>query len=195
HEHHCCHGHHHDEDEEHEHHCCHGHHHDEDEEHEHHCCHGHHHDEDEEHEHHCCHGHHHDEDEEHEHHCHDHHEEHDHHEHHYDEHGNCSCGHHHEGHDHHHHHADEVFTSWGVETAKKFAKEDIENALKQLDSGKCGFVLRAKGIIADVDGSWIHFDYVPGEINVRTGSASINGKLCVIGSQLDEAGIAALFGV
>ena len=185
----------HAEEEEHEHHCCHGHHHDEDEEHEHHCCHGHHHDEDEEHEHHCCHGHHHDEDEEHEHHCHDHHEEHDHHEHHYDEHGNCSCGHHHEGHDHHHHHADEVFTSWGVETAKKFAKEDIENALKQLDSGKCGFVLRAKGIIADVDGSWIHFDYVPGEINVRTGSASINGKLCVIGSQLDEAGIAALFGV
>ncbi len=207
HEHHCCCGHHHDE-EEHEHHCC-GHHHDE-EEHEHHCC-GHHHDE-EEHEHHCC-GHHHDE-EEHEHHCCGHHhdeEEHEHHhEHHYDENGTCSCGHHHDEHDHHHHHhdhdhghdhghhhhhADEVFTSWGVETTKKFTKDAVEAALQELDTGKFGFVLRAKGIIPADDGSWIHFDYVPGECNIRSGSAAINGKLCVIGAQLDEAGVAALFGV
>ena len=183
------------EEEEHEHHCCCGHHHDE-EEHEHHCC-GHHHDE-EEHEHQCC-GHHHDE-EEHEHH----------HEHHYDENGTCSCGHHHDEHDHHHHHhdhdhghdhghhhhhADEVFTSWGVETTKKFTKDAVEEALQELDTGKFGFVLRAKGIIPAADGSWIHFDYVPGECNIRTGSAAINGKLCIIGAQLDEAGVAALFGV
>ena len=182
-EHHCC-GHHHHE-EEHEHHCC-GHHHHE-EEHEHHCC-GHHHHE-EEHEHHCC-GHYHHE-EEHEHHCcgHHHHEEHHHHED-----GHCSCGHDH-GHDHHHHHADEVFTSWGVETAKKFTSEDIHNALTALDSGKYGIVLRAKGIVAAVDGSWIHFDYVPEEHDVRTGSASTIGKLCVIGSQLNEQAVAALFGV
>ena len=179
--------------EEHEHHhhhheegCCCGHH-----EHEHHhhgegCC-GHH-----EHEHHhhgegCC-GHH-----EHEHH---HHEEscccgHDHHEHHdHDEH--CCCGH---DHDHHHHHADEVFTSWGVETAKKFDAAKIEQALKQLDSGRYGMVLRAKGILPAEDGSWIHFDYVPEECNIRTGAADITGKLCVIGAQLDEKGVAALFGV
>ena len=208
HEHHCCCGHHYDE-EEHEHHCC-GHHHDE-EEHEHHCC-GHHHDA-EEHEHHCC-GHHHHDAEEHEHHCCGHHhdeEEHEHHhEHHYDENGTCSCGHHHDEHDHHHHHhdhdhghdhghhhhhADEVFTSWGVETTKKFTKDAVEEALQELDTGKFGFVLRAKGIIPAADGSWVHFDYVPGECNIRTGSAAINGKLCVIGAQLDEAGVAALFGV
>ena len=202
HEHHCC-GHHHDE-EEHEHHCC-GHHHDE-EEHEHHCC-GHHHDE-EEHEHHCC-GHHHDE-EEHEHHCCGHHHEEHEHDHH------CGCGHHHEehehhhehgehctcgchdddhDHDHHHHHADEVFTAWGVETARKFTKGTIEAALASLDSGRYGFVLRAKGIVPAEDGSWIHFDYVPEEQNIRTGGAAVTGKLCVIGAQLDEAGVAALFGV
>ena len=184
-EHHCCCGHHHHE-EEHEHHCC-GHHHHE-EEHEHHCC-GHHHHE-EEHEHHCC-GHHHHE-EEHEHHCcgHHHHEE----EHHHHEDDHCSCGHDH-GHDHHHHHADEVFTSWGVETAKKFTAEDIHNALTALDSGKYGIVLRAKGIVAAADGSWIHFDYVPEEHDVRTGSASTIGKLCVIGSALNEQAVAQLFGV
>ena len=198
-EHHCCCGHHHHE-EEHEHHCC-GHHHHE-EEHEHHCC-GHHHHE-EEHEHHCC-GHHHHE-EEHEHHCcghHHHKEEHEHHccghhhheeEHHHHEDGHCSCGHDH-GHDHHHHHADEVFTSWGVETAKKFTAEDIQNALSALDSGKYGIVLRAKGIVAAADGSWIHFDYVPEEHDVRTGSASTIGKLCVIGSALNEQAVAQLFGV
>ena len=165
-----------EEDEEEEHHCCH-HHHDEDddEEHEHH----HHHDDDEEeHDHHCCH-HHHDDDDEHDHHCcHHHHDDDDEHEHH-----------------HHHHHADEVFTSWGVETAKKFDKASVEAALHELDSGKHGTILRAKGILPAVDGTWIHFDYVPEECSVRTGSADITGKLCVIGSKLDEAGVAALFGV
>ncbi len=121
-----------------------------------------------------------------------HHHDHEHHHHHdHDEH--CSCGCH--DHDHHHHHADEVFTSWGVETAKKFDKAAVEAALKELDSGKYGMVLRAKGILMANDGSWIHFDYVPEEYNVRTGSADITGKLCVIGSQLDEKGVAALFGV
>ena len=165
-----------EEDEEEEHHCCH-HHHDEDddEEHEHH----HHHDDDEEElDHHCCH-HHHDDDDEHDHHCcHHHHDDDDGHEHH-----------------HHHHHADEVFTSWGVETAKKFDKASVEAALHELDSGKYGTILRAKGILPAVDGTWIHFDYVPEECSVRTGSADITGKLCVIGSKLDEAGVAALFGV
>ena len=137
--------------------------------------------EDEEEDHHCCHHHHGDDDEdEHDHHC---------------------CHHHHDDdedeheHHHHHHHADEVFTSWGVETAKKFDKAAIEAALHELDSGKYGTILRAKGILPAVDGTWIHFDYVPEECNVRTGSADITGKLCVIGSKLDEAGVAALFGV
>ena len=174
HEHH--HHHHHDHDE----HCACGHHHEE-EEHEHHCCGGHHHEE-HEHEHHCCGGHH--------------HEEHEHHHHHHDHDEHCTCGcHDHEGHDHHHHHADEVFTAWGVETAKKFTKGTIEAALASLDSGRYGFVLRAKGIIPAEDGTWIHFDYVPEEQNIRTGGAAVTGKLCVIGAQLDEAGVAALFGV
>ena len=179
-------------EEEHEHHCCHGHHHDEEEEHGHHCCHGHHHDEEEEHEHHCCHGHHHDDEEEHEHHHH-------HHEHHHEHDEHCTCGchdHDHEGNEHHHHHhADEVFTAWGVETAKKFTKGTIEAALASLDSGRYGFVLRAKGIVPAEDGTWIHFDYVPEEQDIRTGGAAITGKLCVIGSELDAAGVAALFGV
>ena len=169
-----------EEEEEHHHH---HHHDDEDDEHEHH----HHHDEDDdEHEHyhdhdgHCC--------------CHDH-EEHEHHHHHdEDEHDeNCTCGCH--DHHHHHHHADEVFTSWGTETARKFEKQTVENALKALDSGDYGAILRAKGILPAVDGTWIHFDYVPEEHNVRTGSADVTGKLCVIGSKLDEKGIAELFGV
>lgn len=171
-----------EEEEEHHHH---HHHNDEDDEHEHH----HHHDDD-------------DEDDEHEHHhdhaghccCHDH-EEHEHH-HHHDEDGhdeNCTCGCH--DHHHHHHHADEVFTSWGTETARKFEKQTVENALKALDSGDYGAILRAKGILPAVDGTWIHFDYVPEEHNVRTGSADVTGKLCVIGSKLDEKGIAELFGV
>lgn len=178
-----------EEDEEEDHHCCHHHHDDDDEdEHEHH-----HHDDEDEHDHHCCHHHHDDDDDEdeHDHHHHDDEDEHDHH---------C-CHHHHDDdedeheHHHHHHHADEVFTSWGVETAKKFDKAAIEAALHELDSGKYGTILRAKGILPAVDGTWIHFDYVPEECNVRTGSADITGKLCVIGSKLDEAGVAALFGV
>ena len=172
--------HHHHHHHEEEHHCC-GHHHHEEE---HHCCGHHHHDEEE---HHCCGHHHHDEEE---HHCcgHHHHEE-EHHHHH--DHG-CSCGHDH--HD-HHHHADEVFTSWGVETARKFRVEDIEKALHELDEGHCGMILRAKGIVPCVDGDWIHFDYVPEEHNVRKGGADVTGKLCVIGANLNEAAVAALFGV
>ncbi len=137
----------------------------------------------------------------HEHHHHDHGEHcdcgcHDHEHHHHDHGEHCDCGcHDHEHHHHHDHHADEVFTSWGVEAHKKFDRAAVEAALKQLDSGSFGMVLRAKGIIPATDGSWIHFDMVPGEIDLRTGSAAINGKLCVIGSQLDEAGIAGLFGV
>ena len=200
-EHCCCHEH-----EEHEHHhdehcCCHDH-----EEHEHHhhdheehCC-GHHHGDEGCHEHHhghedeahCCHHHDHDEHHHHDHgeHCCGHHHDHEHHHHHdHDEHCTCGC------HDHDHHHADEVFTSWGVETAKKFDRQRIELALQQLDSGLYGMVLRAKGILPCTDGSWIHFDYVPEEYNVREGSADITGKLCVIGSKLDEKGVAALFGV
>ena len=155
---------------------------------------------------HCCCGH--DHDHEHHHHDHDHHHEdghctcgHDHdHEHHHHDHdhhhedGHCTCGCDH-GHDHHHHHADEVFTSWGVETARKFTREQIETALSKLDTQAYGFVLRAKGIVPAADGSWIHFDYVPGERNVRSGSAAITGKLCVIGAGLDETDIAELFGV
>ena len=167
-------------------HCCCGH--DHNHEHEHH-----HHDHDHEHHHedgHCCCGHDHDHEHEHEHEHH--HHDHDHGHHHED--GHCCCGHDHD-HEHHHHHADEVFTSWGVETAKKFTVESVEAALKKLDSREYGFVLRAKGIVPAQDGSWIHFDYVPGEQNVRTGSAAIIGKLCVIGSDLDEEDIAQLFGV
>ena len=172
----------------------------EDEEEDHHCCHHHHDDDDDdedehEHDHHCCHHHHDDDDDE---------DEHDHHHHHdddEDEHDHHCCHHHHDDdedeheHHHHHHHADEVFTSWGVETAKKFDKAAIEAALHELDSGKYGTILRAKGILPAVDGTWIHFDYVPEEHNVRTGSADVTGKLCVIGSKLDEKGIAELFGV
>ena len=115
------------------------------------------------------------------------------HEHHHDHDEECCCGHH--DHDHHHHHADEVFTSWGVETAGKFTVEGIQKALEALDTGSYGAVLRAKGIVACADGGWIHFDYVPEEANVRMGSAAVIGKLCVIGSKLDEKAIAQLFGV
>ena len=167
---------------EHEHH---HHHHDHDE----HCSCGHHHEE-HEHEHHCGCGHHHEE-HDHEHHCGcgHHHEEHEHHHHEHGEHCSCGC------HDHDHHHADEVFTAWGVETAKKFTKGTIEAALASLDSGRVGVVVRAKGMVPAEDGTWIHFDYVPEEQNIRTGGAAVTGKLCVIGAQLDEAGVAALFGV
>ena len=148
---------------------------------------------------HCCHDH------EHHHHHEDGHCCHDHEHHHHHDDGHCCCGHDHEHHHHedghcccghdHDHHADEVFTSWGRETARKFSSSDIETALKQLDTGSFGMVLRAKGIVACTDGGWIHFDYVPEEADVRMGSAAVIGKLCVIGSQLDEAAIGSLFGV
>ena len=172
------------------------------EEHEHHhhydengvCSCGHHHDEDED-EHDHEHEHHHDhEEEEHEHHHHDHDEcgcGHDHeHEHHHDHDGACSCG---CGHDHHHHHADEVFTSWGKETARKYTEAELNFALESLDSGELGAVLRAKGIVPGTEGQWFHFDYVPGEHQVRTGAADVTGRLCVIGSKLDEKALNQLF--
>ena len=167
--------------------------------------HHHHHDHEED----CGCGHHHDHDHEEGCGC-GHHHDHDHEEgcgcghHHHDHEEGCGCGHHHDhdheegcgcGHHHHDHHADEVFTSWGVETARKFTKEQITQALEALDSGKYGTVLRAKGIVEAQDGTWIHFDHVPQEADVRTGSAAITGKVCVIGAQLNEAEIAALFGV
>ena len=190
-----------DEEEEHHHdhddhdHCCCGHHHDHDDddedEHEHH-----HHDHDEhDHDDHCCCGHHHDhdhdeDDDEHEHHHHDH-DEHDHeeHEHHHDHDGHCCCGHHH-----HDHHADEVFTSWGVETARKFTKAEVEHALTELDTGNYGMILRSKGIVDGGADGWLEFDYVPGEWEVRSRSADVGGKLVVIGSKLNETAIAQLFG-
>jgi G3E family GTPase len=195
----CCCGHHHDHDDddddedEHEHH--HHHHHDEDGA----CCCGHHHDHDEddededEHEHHhhhdedgaCCCGHHHDHDDDEDEH------EHEHHHHHYDENGVCSCGHHHH---HHGHDADEIFTSWGVETAHKIAKADIEKALAALDSGEYGMILRSKGIVDGGADGWLEFDYVPGEWEVRSRGADVTGKLVVIGSKMNEAAVAALFG-
>ena len=162
---------------------------DEEEEHEHH-----HHDHDEhDHDDHCCCGHHHDHDEdddEHEHHHHDH-DEHDHeeHEHHHDHDGHCCCGHHH-----HDHHADEVFTSWGVETARKFTKAEVEHALTELDTGNYGMILRSKGIVDGGADGWLEFDYVPGEWEVRSRSADVGGKLVVIGSKLNETAIAQLFG-
>ncbi len=175
-EHECCGHHHHDDDDEHE--CCGHHHHDDDDEHE--CCGHHHHDDDDEHE--CCGHHHHDGDdgEEHEHH------------HHHDggecDDPECECH-------HHHHHADEVFTSWGVETPKAFTMDELKADLAALDDGeKYGAVLRAKGIVKG-EGCWIHFDYVPGESNIRTGSASVMGRLCVIGSKLNEHELSELFGV
>ena len=174
HEHH----HHHDEDEEHDGHCCHHHDHDDEDgdedEHEHHHHHGH---DDDDHDEHCCHHHHnHDDD-----------EDEDEHEHHHD--GHC-CHHHH----HHDHDADEVFTSWGVETARKFSKAEIEHALTELDTGNYGMILRSKGIVDGGADGWLEFDYVPGEWEVRSRGADVGGKLVVIGSKLDEKAIATLFG-
>ena len=172
------HEHHHHEDDDDEHECCGHHHHDDDDEHE--CCGHHHHDDDDDDE--CCGHHHHDGDdgEEHEHH------------HHHDggecDDPECECH-------HHHHHADEVFTSWGVETPKAFTMDELKADLAALDDGeKYGAVLRAKGIVKG-EGCWIHFDYVPGESNIRTGSASVMGRLCVIGSKLNEHELSELFGV
>ena len=130
-----------------------------------------------------CGGHHHEDDDEDEHeHHHDHDDGHDEH---------CCCGHHHHHHD---HDADEVFTSWGVETAKKFSKADIEHALTELDTGNYGMILRSKGIVDGGADGWLEFDYVPGEWEVRQRGADVGGKLVVIGSKLDEKAIAALFG-
>ena len=170
----------------------HEHHHDHD--HEEHENHHHDHDEDE-----CddpdceCH-HHHDDDDEHEHHHHHEHEHEHEHEHHHDhdhecDDPNCSC------HHHHHHHADEVFTSWGKETPKPFAKTDIERILTALDSGEYGKILRAKGIVSGEDGQWIEFDYVPEEHDVRAGHPDYTGRLCVIGAELKEDKLAELFGL
>jgi len=122
-------------------------------------------------------------------------EEHEHHHHHDHEHGEgCTCGCH--DHDHHHHHADEVFDSIGFETSKKFTKEQIEASLSKLDDNVAyGQILRAKGIVAGEDGSWIHFDYVPGEAEVRTGAADVTGKLCVIGAGVNKDAVKTLFGI
>ncbi len=166
----------HDEDE-HEHH----HHHDDDE-HEHHHHHDHDDDDDEdEHEHHHHHDHDDDDDDEdeHEHHHHDHDHE-------------CCCGHDHDHH-HHHHHADEVFTSWGKESPVKFTKERIESILTALDSGEYGAILRAKGMVPAEDGTWIYYDYVPEEHDIRTGKPEVTGKICVIGSNLKEDQLEELF--
>ena len=166
-------------------------HHDDDDDDE--CCHHHHHDHDDdedEHEHHH-HDHDDDDEDEHEHHHHDHEDEE--HHHHYDENGVCSCGHHH--HHHHGHDADEVFVSWGTETVRKFGEDELSAMLSQLDGGEYGLVLRAKGIVPCTDGGWIHFDYTPGEQNIRKGPADYTGRLCVIGSKLVDEKLAKLFGV
>ena len=170
------HGHHHDDEDEHEHH------HDEDE-HEHH----HHDDDEDEHGHHHHddgdeHGHHHGDEDEHGHHHHDDEDEHEHHHH----------GHHH----HHHHDADEVFTSWGVETPRVFTEDQLKKILGMLqDEASYGMILRAKGIVPSADGKWIHFDYTPGETDVRHGGAEVTGRLCVIGSKINEDNLKTLFGV
>lgn len=197
--HHHDHEHHHHDDEEHE--CCgHGHHHDHDHEHEHH-----HHDDDE---HECYgHGHHHDHDHEHHHHddeehecCgHGHHHDHDHEHHHHDdeEHECCGHGHHHHHHHGHGHHADEVFDEMGVETAHRFSRGQLEQALAGLmDSEQCGQVLRAKGFVAGTEGEWYEFDYIPGEPEVRAaGEAETTGVICVIGVGLKKDNIKELFGI
>ena len=155
----------------------HHHHHDhEEDDHDHGCHHDH-----EEHDH--CH-HDHDEDE----HCHDHDHEHHHHDGEECDDPHCSCH-------HHHHHADEVFTSWGVETVKAFTESELETILTALDSGDYGAILRAKGIVHSEDGKWLHFDFVPEEHQIRFGAADYTGRLCVIGSQLKEDKLAALFGL
>ncbi len=166
------------------------------------CGHDHHHEHD--HDCDCGHDHH-----EHDHECgcgHDHHEHdhdcdcgHDHHEHDHD----CDCGHdHHEhdhdcgcGHDHHHHAADDIFTAWGRETPRQFTEQELSFALDALDSASYGTVLRAKGILPCTDGTWLHFDYVPGEPEIRRGSADYTGRLCVIGADLAEPQLAELFGI
>ncbi|MCM1287270.1 MAG: GTP-binding protein [Clostridium sp.] len=198
HEHHH-HDHHHEHDEHEHHHHDHHHEHDEHEHHHHdHDEHEHHHDHDE-HEHHHDHDeheHHHDHDEHEHHHEHDeheHHHDHDEHEHHHHDHGeNCTCG----CHDHdHHHHADDVFTSWGVETSMKYSEEEMKAILEELakEENDCGIILRAKGIVSSNENEWLYFDLTPGEYEIRKGTPDYTGKLCVIGSNLNEDNIAKLF--
>lgn len=123
-----------------------------------------------------------------------HHEDHDH-EHHHEHDENCTCGCHDHDHDHHHHHhhADEVFTSWGIETPNTYSAEDIEKILTALDSGEYGAILRAKGMVPAPDGTWVYYDYVPEEHDIRSGKPEVTGKICVIGSKLDEDKLAELF--
>ncbi len=181
HEHH----HHHDGDDD-EHKCCHHHHDGDDDEHE--CCH--HHDDDDDDGHECCHHHHDDDDDE---------EEHGHHHHHHHHDGeecddpDCECHHHHHGHD---HHADEVFTSWGVETPRKFTEDELRAILAALqDEARFGLVLRAKGLVDSGAGDWLYFDYVPGETDLRRGAAGVVGRFCVIGSKINEQALKELFQV
>ena len=191
-------GHHHDHHH-HNHECC-GHDHDHHHDHDHECC-GHDHDHHHDHDHECC-GHDHDHHHDHDHECcghdHDHHHDHDHeccghdHDHHHDHDYEC-CGH---DHDHHHHHADDVFTSWGTETPHKFEENGLKAILEKLANGDAyGSILRAKGILPTEDGTWLHFDLVPGEYEVRTGAADYTGRLCVIGTNLDTDKIQELFGI
>jgi len=183
HDHECHHEHDHDHEchHDHDHECHHEHHHDHD--HEYH--HEHHHD----HDHECHHEHHHD----HDHECHhEHHHDHDH-EHHHEHDEHCTCGCHDHEHNHDHHHADEVFSSWGMETPNTYTVEEMDAILTALDSGEYGMVLRAKGMVATGDGSWIYYDYVPGEKEIREGKPAVTGKICVIGSKLEEKRLAELY--
>ena len=167
---------------------CGGHHDHDHDDHDHEHEHEHHHDHDDhDHEH----EHHHEHDEHHHDHDHDEHCDHDHdHEHHHDHDDHCGCG-----HDHHHHHADEVFTSWGKETPRKYTKEEVETILKALsaDNNEYGIILRAKGMLPSQDGTWIYFDMVPEEYEIREGQPEYTGRLCVIGSKIDEAKLEKLF--
>ena len=148
--------------------------------------------EEEEHEHH----HHHHDDDDHEHEHHHHHHDHDEHEHHHDhdEHGEeCTCGCHDHDH-HHHHHADEVFTSWGKETPRKYTKEELDEILVKLsEETEFGIILRAKGMLPAADGTWLYFDLVPGEYEIRNGAPDYTGRLCVIGSKMDTDKLEKLF--
>ena len=175
---------------------CHHHHHEHDEdEHEHH----HHHDEDECDDPECeCHHHHHDHDED----EHEHEHEHEHHHHHHDHDGDecddpeCECHHHHDHEHHHHHHADEIFTSWGMETPRKFSEDELKAVLNALqDEERFGIILRAKGLVDSGAGDWIYFDYVPGEVDIRRGGAAVIGRFCVIGSKINEQALKELFQV
>lgn len=165
-------------------------------------CGGHHHHEHDHHHDHeecgCGHDHHH----EHEHHHHDHeecgcgHDHHHEHEHHHHDHEECGCGHDHHDHEHHHHHADEVFTSWGKETVKTYTQDEIKNILDTLSNDESyGMILRAKGMVEGKDGQWIYFDMVPGEADIREGSADYTGRICVIGSKIQEDKLSELFGI